>query len=128
MTHKICDACETVAHCSNHGCVPLQPAQQKPLRSISEEQDAFEKVFKLPEGITRFDGGYAPTSYSAWSAQQQCYRWEGWKARAMIVYPQPAHQKPLTEREINALCPQFEDSMRREMWIAGFKVAHNIRS
>ena len=24
MTHKICDSCETVAHCSNHGCVPLQ--------------------------------------------------------------------------------------------------------
>lgn len=24
MTHKICDACETVQHCSNHGCVPIQ--------------------------------------------------------------------------------------------------------
>lgn len=23
MTHKICDACETVQHCSNHGCIPL---------------------------------------------------------------------------------------------------------
>ena len=31
MQHKICDACETVAHCSNHGCIPLQPAQRKPL-------------------------------------------------------------------------------------------------
>jgi len=23
MTHNICDACETVAHCSKHGCLPL---------------------------------------------------------------------------------------------------------
>lgn len=23
MTHKICDACETVKHCSKHGCIPL---------------------------------------------------------------------------------------------------------
>jgi hypothetical protein len=24
MTHKICNQCETVAHCSQHGCIPLQ--------------------------------------------------------------------------------------------------------
>ena len=23
MQHKICDACETVKHCANHGCIPL---------------------------------------------------------------------------------------------------------
>jgi hypothetical protein len=27
MTHQICDSCETVAHCTNHGCIPLQPHQ-----------------------------------------------------------------------------------------------------
>ena len=26
MTHEICDQCETVKHCSQHGCIPLQPA------------------------------------------------------------------------------------------------------
>jgi hypothetical protein len=25
MTHPICDSCETVKHCSQHGCIPLQP-------------------------------------------------------------------------------------------------------
>jgi hypothetical protein len=59
MNHKICDSCETVKHCNQHGCVPL---------------------------------------------------------------------KPLTDEKINYLCPQFEDPMRREMWITGFKAAHNIRS
>ena len=24
MHHNLCDACETVVHCSSHGCVPLQ--------------------------------------------------------------------------------------------------------
>ena len=24
MTHNLCDACETVAHCMKHGCIPLQ--------------------------------------------------------------------------------------------------------
>lgn len=26
MIHQICNACETVAHCMNHGCIPVQPA------------------------------------------------------------------------------------------------------
>jgi hypothetical protein len=70
---------------------PAQPAPvQEPVASMSDEQDAFEKVFKLPDGITRFDGGYAPTSYSAWSAQQNCYRWEGWKARSKLCATPPA--------------------------------------
>jgi len=25
MKHQICDACETVAHCKQHGCIPVQP-------------------------------------------------------------------------------------------------------
>lgn len=39
---------------------------------------------------------------------------------------QPA-SKPLTDVEIDKLCPQFEDPMRREMWIIGFKAAHGIK-
>jgi hypothetical protein len=85
-----------------------QPAPVQPVASMSDEQDAFEKVFKLPDGITRFDGGYAPTSYSAWSAQQNCYRWEGWKARSKLCATPPAqeivcstglcHYKPAAQR------------------------------
>jgi hypothetical protein len=25
--YEICDSCETVAHCSNHGCVPITAAE-----------------------------------------------------------------------------------------------------
>jgi hypothetical protein len=80
---------------------PAAPVQE-PARSMSDEQDAFEKVFKLPDGITRFDGGYAPTSYSAWSAQQNCYRWEGWKARSKLCATPPAAQPAPTVQEPEA--------------------------
>ena len=33
MKHEICDACETVKYCSQHGCIPLQPQSPKPCRS-----------------------------------------------------------------------------------------------
>jgi hypothetical protein len=82
---------------------PAQPAPVQPVASISDEQDAFEKVFKLPDGITRFDGGYAPTSYSAWSAQQNCYRWEGWKARSKLCATPPAAPVPLTNEALEAV-------------------------
>ena len=45
---------------------------------------------------------------------------------AALDQPQPK-RKPLTDDEIDKLCPQFDDPMRREMWIIGFKAAHNIK-
>lgn len=34
---------------------------------------------------------------------------------------------PLTDEEIDKMCPKFEDPMRREMWMIGFKAAHGIK-
>ena len=28
MKHEICDDCETVVHCSQHGCIPKQPLSE----------------------------------------------------------------------------------------------------
>ena len=44
----------------------------------------------------------------------------------LYTRPQPKRE-PLTDEEIDKLCPQFDDPMRREMWIIGFKAAHNIK-
>lgn len=33
--YEICDSCETVQHCSNHGCIPLQPAQHQPVAIVA---------------------------------------------------------------------------------------------
>ena len=35
--------------------------------------------------------------------------------------------KPLTDAEIEKICPKFEDPVRREMWVLGFKAAHGIK-
>jgi hypothetical protein len=34
--HNICDECETVAHCSNHGCIPKQQALDKMAENARE--------------------------------------------------------------------------------------------
>lgn len=46
---------------------------------------------------------------------------------AFPLYTSPRPSKPLTDEEIDKLCPQFEDPMRRQMWIVGFKAAREIK-
>jgi hypothetical protein len=36
-------------------------------------------------------------------------------------------REPLTDEQIEKICPSFDDPMRREMWKIGFKAAHNIK-
>lgn len=43
------------------------------------------------------------------------------------LYHAPPPRKALTDEEIDKLCPQFEDPMRCEMWIIGFKAAYGIK-
>lgn len=97
--YEICDSCETVQHCRAFGCVPLQP-QQEPVAIVAVD------------GIGQIQVG--------WLKKPQ--------HNDKLYTQPPAQRQPLTEREINDICPQFEDPMRREMWITGFKVAHNIRN
>lgn len=35
MTHPICDECETVAHCSKKGCIPLTPRSMSSAPGVS---------------------------------------------------------------------------------------------
>ena len=39
MTHKLCDECETVAHCSEHGCIPklLANPHQEPVAWLTRD-------------------------------------------------------------------------------------------
>ena len=36
--NRLCDSCETVNHCSRHGCIPLEPADD-PLTTPGEAID-----------------------------------------------------------------------------------------
>jgi hypothetical protein len=39
-THDICDACECVRHCSQHGCIPLTVEAKKPTKEIIMSNDS----------------------------------------------------------------------------------------
>ena len=46
MSHQICDSCETVAHCKQHGCIPFRPnAVVKPQSTNTETMRAALKAF-----------------------------------------------------------------------------------
>lgn len=55
------------------------PTPPQPICDEAAEQEAFEAVNPMPDQVTKFKGGYAPTGYSAWDAQDFCKKWDGWK-------------------------------------------------
>ena len=55
------------------------PTPPQPIYDDAAEQEAFEAVNPMPDQVTKFKGGYAPTGYSAWDAQDFCKKWDGWK-------------------------------------------------
>lgn len=69
------------------------PAPPNHIYDESSEQEAFEAVNPMPDQVMKFKGGYAPTGYSAWDAQDFCKKWDGWKqcaqsrAKAVEVSP-----------------------------------------
>lgn len=58
------------------------PTPHQPIYDETAEQEAFEAINPMPDQVTKFKGGYAPTGYNAWDAQDFCKKWEGWKACA----------------------------------------------
>lgn len=52
----------------------------------------------------------------------------GWLQEAEYrVKRRITEREPLTDEQIEKICPSFDDPMRREMWKIGFKAAHNIK-
>lgn len=83
---NVCDQCgheEPTSTCDSaldlnaylgHFTTPPQPIYDE-----AAEQEAFEAVNPMPDQVMKFKGGYAPTGYSAWEAQDFCKKWDGWK-------------------------------------------------
>jgi hypothetical protein len=97
------------------------PTVQEPV-ALTDEQAEFESVFKLPSNCTKFQGGYAPTSYNAWEAQTFCARWEGWKARSAhgITAAQPVPTVPNREQI-------YKDAFEQGVHEGNFKAMHECR-
>lgn len=47
--------------------------------------------------------------------------------RSALVTLRAALEQPLTDEQIEKICPSFDDPMRSEMWKIGFKAAHKIK-
>ena len=57
---------------------------------MAQSQKEFEAKFPMPKNCTRCGDGYAPTSYSAWEAQEYVALWKGWQAsRQSLVVELP---------------------------------------
>lgn len=61
------------------GLVELHIAVPQPIYDEAKEQEEFEAINPMPDQVTKFKGGYAPTGYSAWDAQDFCKKLDGWK-------------------------------------------------
>ena len=60
--HKICDECETVAHCSNHGCIPKVPAPvQEPVAIPEYIRDAAKHLHE-----NRFEPSFMVRAIVGW--------------------------------------------------------------
>ena len=131
--YEICDSCETVQHCRAFGCVPIKPtAKTSPEHLLALTQTAGLELDKVIEAfkLAKPPAQHQPVATVAVDGVGQIQ--VGWITKPQhndkLYTQQPAQHQLLTEKEISDLCPQFEDPMRREMWITGFKAAHGIRN
>ncbi len=121
-----CDGCGVTLATTQ----PARPAPtvQEPV-ALTDEQAEFESVFKLPSNCTKFQGGYAPTSYNAWEAQTFCARWEGWKARSAHGIT-AAPTVPLTDEQIQKIWDVASGSIpgwsRHITYARAIEAAHGI--
>jgi hypothetical protein len=67
--HNICDECETVAHCSNHGCIPKVPAPvQEPVAWVDLLKQAEEVVRSKSLWKKYIDGTPLANDIAVWMA------------------------------------------------------------
>ena len=109
------------------GCVPSEElyfsAARASLRAALERpQVEQEPVAWVGVGSVTWDGRQSEKVEKLTREAQPEYGF----VIPIYTHPQPKRE-PLTDEEIDKLCPQFDDPMRREMWIIGFKAAHNIK-
>jgi len=66
---------------------------------MTQSQKEFEAKFPMPNNCARCGDGYAPTSYSAWEAQEYVTLWKGWQAsRQALVIELPPLMKGIDEQ------------------------------
>lgn len=72
MTHAICPECETVAHCTNHGCIPKTPEEfTLSVTDLIEHEDGSATfTFDMDRKTTQFLVQYAILSILKKAAEE----------------------------------------------------------
>ena len=101
---KICDECETVAHCTKHGCVPKQQALDKMAENARELGLDYEPAQQEPVAAecnfvgTKEWGRCSIEHHNL--VQSEPHKWPGYQTRLLYTSPQPAQQQErLTKAE-----------------------------
>jgi hypothetical protein len=114
----ICNECETVAHCTKHGCVPKQPSpvQQEPVAVVGEDK-------------------HGP--FVDWLGDKSSFYERNPVGTKFYTTPPAQPAVPLTDEEIDAKFDAFASKFDHESneWLdmgadayfrAGFRAAHGI--
>jgi hypothetical protein len=88
----ICNECETVAHCTKHGCVPMQPAPVKPVAIPEYIRDAAKHLHE-----NRFEPSFMVRAIVGWI-----------NGSPPAAQPAPV---PLTDEQIESLLPDDDTPM-----------------
>ena len=86
---KLCDECETVAHCMKHGCIPKQQALDKKAENARKLGLDYEPAQQEPVG---------EVSGHDWSTG---ILYRDLEPGAPLYTSPPAQRKPLTEEQVN---------------------------
>jgi hypothetical protein len=104
MTHQICNSCETVAHCSQHGCIPLQPL--KPCRS---------PYCECTPGTCSHPGCYDARG-EAWEAEQKALAQQAIKC-ATETLSDPDHPATIAARNYYGVTAPAKPTLRVYGWV-----------
>lgn len=63
----------------------LYTAPPAPVPDEKDPRDSFERIFPMPNHVSRCGKGYYCSSYSAWAGNEFMQKWEGWKAHRAEV-------------------------------------------
>jgi len=103
---KICDECETVSHCSEHGCIPKQQALDKKAHNARELGLDYEPAQQEPVGTYQEIMRTMIALRTGTVVQQQAYE----LMKDKQLYTSPPAQRTwvgLTEEEIIRCTPTW---------------------
>jgi hypothetical protein len=94
----ICNECETVAHCTKHGCIPKQ-SDYKGAIEVSVIFHEGQRMFAVPKQVAQQQEPNCKQDLQVWVQRTGQFSWEPQDER-FWTRMQPAQQEPVAMREV----------------------------